>query len=126
MPEVRPHKNPKRVALVKDKEYEAFSKRIALRLQRCRKAAGLTQEDLSAETGIDLRTIQRIEAADRRANAGSKTHFLLGRALNVDPVEFYMPIAEALKLERRLGRPRQKTPAPKKKPRLKTTVKRQD
>ena len=69
-----------------DSVLEAYFAVIRARLKAARLARGLRQEDLSEQTGIDLRNIQRLEgrSAARRFNPELRTLLTLANALSVD------------------------------------------
>jgi transcriptional regulator with XRE-family HTH domain len=60
--------------------------RAAARLRSLRLAAGLTQLDLAAQSGITHEAISRLELATRSPRA--ETIRRLAAALGIDPVEF--------------------------------------
>jgi transcriptional regulator with XRE-family HTH domain len=44
-----------------EKRYQTDIAELGLRVKRLREARGLSQQDLAAKIGVDIRTIQRIE-----------------------------------------------------------------
>lgn len=58
------------------------------RIRALRKARKLTQSDLSAATGINIRQIQRVESGESApGNLTAKNLLVLADALGVDPHE---------------------------------------
>lgn len=62
--------------------------RVAANLRRVRKRRGWTQAELAERPGIDLRYLQRIEAAAVHAGVGYVA--ALATALEIDPGELFV------------------------------------
>lgn len=57
-------------------------------IKLARQSAGLTQKQLSDQTGINIRQIQKIEAGDIKVSNLTAANFIrLCRILNIDPFE---------------------------------------
>lgn len=55
-------------------------------IKLARQSAGLTQKQLSDQTGINIRQIQKIEAGDIKVSNLTAANFIrLCRILNIDP-----------------------------------------
>jgi transcriptional regulator with XRE-family HTH domain len=65
------------------KEVRSFGERF----RELRKAANLSQEQLSWEADIGLRTIQRIESGQNAASID--LIYSIARALKINPIEFF-------------------------------------
>ena len=65
------------------KDIKAFGKNV----RRVRKLKGITQEDLSFMTGIELRQLGRIERGE--INTGISSVFEIAKALDIAPVELW-------------------------------------
>jgi len=65
------------------KEIRTFGER----LRQLRKAANLSQEQLSWEADIGLRTVQRLEAGQNSVSIDLL--FSIARALKIHPIEFF-------------------------------------
>ena len=65
------------------KKIKAFGKHLRM----LRKAKGITQEELSFQTGIEFRQIGRIERGE--INTGINSVFELAKVLEVEPKELF-------------------------------------
>jgi transcriptional regulator with XRE-family HTH domain len=66
-----------------EKTYTEEIRKIGLKVKTLRESGGLTQQRLADECGIDIRTIQRIEAGEY--GFGLPILFALAEALKVKP-----------------------------------------
>jgi transcriptional regulator with XRE-family HTH domain len=73
---------------------------VAGNVQRLRKARGLTQDELARIVGVDLRTIQRIEAGELTFTIALLSE--LAEGLEAHPAEL---VSDAKRVRRRVGRP---------------------
>lgn len=65
------------------KDIKAFGKNLS----KLRKSKGITQEQLSFDTGIELRQIGRIERGE--INTGISSVFEIAKILGVDPKDLF-------------------------------------
>ncbi len=70
---------------------------ISEQIKQARKRAGLTQQDLANETGLSLRTIQRIEKGDQEVSGYSLRQ--LCAALNVPLEQLILPNVNQMRIE---------------------------
>ena len=68
-------------------DLENFYIEIGKNIKRCRKAAGLTQEQLAEKADISLDFMSKIEV--NISKPGLKTIFKLAAALDISPAEFF-------------------------------------
>ncbi len=70
---------------------------ISEQIKQARKKAGLTQQDLANETGLSLRTIQRIEKGDQEVSGYSLRQ--ISGALNVPLEQLILPNVNQVRIE---------------------------
>ena len=69
--------------------------RVAANVRRLRLDQGVTQAELSERASVDLRYLQRIEAAKVHAGVGYVA--ALATALGVEPGELFTPVEPAVR-----------------------------
>ena len=72
-----------------DPGYQEFLATLAKNVRGAREAGGLSQEALAEQAGVDIRTVQRLEAGTLRATV--QTLYFIAQAFGVDPAELFRP-----------------------------------
>ena len=85
-------------------EFAEFLAGIGARIVKLRETAGRTQQECSAEAGIDLRLWQRLEAGS--ANSTMLVFVDVARSLEVGVHQLTRPYTGKLPAPRSVGRPR--------------------